>query len=134
MTDRVTVNFDDEIGEWIEEQVENGEYESKSKCVNSIFLRGRDDVGDLEDRVDELESRLENREERIEQLEEQLRRRSNIEEELEQVSKTVEDLPAKIEDTESYSERRQRLLDQASISQRLKWRLTGVPVDDISDK
>jgi predicted RNase H-like nuclease (RuvC/YqgF family) len=130
MTDRVTVNFDDEVGEWITEQVENGEYESKSRCVEEVFLRGRDDVADLEDRVDELEERLESREERIDELESQLRRRSNIENEIESVAETVEGLPARIEDTESYSERRQRKLDQAGAIQRIKWKFTGVPVED----
>lgn len=134
MTHRVTVNFDDEIGEWIEEQVEDGKFESKSQCAEELFLRGRDDVPDLEDRVEELESRLDSREDRINELENQLRRRSNIEDELEAVTETVEDLPAQIENTESYSERRQRMLDQGSLSQRIKWRLTGVPVDDIGDK
>jgi predicted RNase H-like nuclease (RuvC/YqgF family) len=130
MTDRVTVNFDDEVGEWITQQVENGEYESKSQCVEEVFLRGRDDAADLEDRVDELEDRLESREERIDQLESQLRKRSNIEEEIESVAERVEGLPARIEDTESYSERRQRKLDEATLTQRLKWRFTGVPVED----
>ena len=129
MTHRVTVNFDDDVGEWISDQVETGEYESKSKCVEEVFLRGRDDVTALEARIEELENRLESREDRIEELEEQLRRRSNIESEIEDVAETVEDLPAKIQGAESYSERRQKKLDQASIGQRIKWRITGVPVD-----
>lgn len=130
MTDRITVNFDDEAGEWIEEQVENGEYESKSQCVEEIFGAGRDEVPELRDRVDELEDRIASREKRIEQLEDQLTRRSNIESEIEEVAETVEDLPAKIHNTESYSERRQRKLDQASLPQRLKWQFTGVPVEE----
>lgn len=48
---------------------------------------------------------------------------------LEEVAETVEDLPAKVCGTNSYSERRQRKLNQASLGQRIKWRFTGVPVD-----
>jgi predicted RNase H-like nuclease (RuvC/YqgF family) len=86
-------------------------------------------VTELEARIEELENRLESREDRIEELEEQLRRRSNIESEIEEVAETVGDLPAKIQGAESYSERRQKKLDQASLGQRIKWRITGVPVD-----
>lgn len=65
---------------------------------------------------------LEQREKRIEQLEDQLTRRSQIE-------SKIEDLPDKIRERETYQERRQRKIDEASFSQRLKWRFTGVPVD-----
>jgi chromosome segregation ATPase len=68
-------------------------------------------------------TRLENREDRIDELEEQLARRSQLEEK-------VESLPDKIHDRESYQERRQRMLDRASLAQRVKWKVTGVPVDD----
>lgn len=74
-------------------------------------------------RVDELEERLATRENRIDELERQLAERSRVEEK-------IENLPQKIQDEESYRERRQRLLDQASLGQRLKWKMTGVPVDD----
>ena len=74
-------------------------------------------------RVDELAERLEIREDRIDELEQQLTERSSIEEK-------IEDLPDKIRGEMTYQERRQRLLDQASVGQRLKWKLTGVPVDD----
>jgi predicted RNase H-like nuclease (RuvC/YqgF family) len=129
MTDRITANFDSDLGEWIEEKVESGEYQSKSKCVVSLVEAARDDLPELEDRVEDLEDQLESREERINELESQLRRRSNIEDDIESVAETVEELPARIEDTESYSERRQRKLDQATLTQRLKWRVTGVPVE-----
>ena len=87
---------------------------SVSEYVRELIEQGRE--------YDELEERLESREERIEELESQLRKRSNIEEK-------IEDLPDKIRDGDTYMERRQRKLDQATLGQRVKWRLTGVPVD-----
>lgn len=77
-------------------------------------------------RVAELEERLGNREDRIDELEAQLASRSQIEEK-------IENLPDKIRDERTYQERRQRLLDQASLTERLKWKVTGVPVDDADD-
>jgi hypothetical protein len=91
---------------------------SRSEYIRSI-LRDRH-------RVDELEERVVTREARIDELETQLTERSQIKEE-------IEDLPQKIQEEESYSERRQRVLDQASLPQRLKWKVTGVPVDEASD-
>lgn len=77
-------------------------------------------------RAAELEARLETREQRIDELEAQLSRRAEIEEKIEQ-------LPAKIQDEQTYQERRQRALDSASALERLKWRLTGVPVERIDE-
>lgn len=78
---------------------------------------------DLESRYEDLHTRYEAREDRIEDLERQLAERSQIEEQ-------IEELPDKIRDEMSYSERRQRMLDQASPVERLKWRITGVPVEE----
>lgn len=75
---------------------------------------------------DALSERLEAREARIDQLEQQLRERSRVEEK-------IEDLPGKIRNVKSYQERRQRLLDQASFAERLKWKLTGGPAEPIDD-
>lgn len=55
-----------------------------------------------------------------------LRERSRVEEK-------IEDLPDKIRDCGSYRDRRQRLLDRASPGQRLKWKVTGVPVERIDE-
>jgi uncharacterized coiled-coil protein SlyX len=87
---------------------------SRSEYIRSI-LRDRH-------RVDELEERLATREDRIDELETQLAERSRVEDK-------IENLPEKIQDEESYRERRQRILDQASLAQRLKWKVTGVPVE-----
>lgn len=77
-------------------------------------------------RVDELEERLSIREDRIDELETQLAERSQIQEQ-------IEDLPDKIRGEMTYQERRQRMLDQASLTQRLRWKVTGVPVDETTD-
>lgn len=99
------------------EAVEKGV--SRSEYIRSILCERH--------RVDELEQRLEIREERIDELEQQLARRSQLEEK-------IENLPAKVRETGSYQERRQRMLDQASLAQRLKWKVTGVPVDQESER
>jgi predicted RNase H-like nuclease (RuvC/YqgF family) len=121
-------------------QVRLGNAESQSEAVRHIideYARLREEYADLQQQYEDMQQTaedrkqtLEARESRIEDLEEQLAKRSQIESEIEEVAETVDDLPAKIRGTETYSERRQRKLDQASLSQRLKWKLTGVPVDD----
>jgi TolA-binding protein len=92
---------------------------SVSEYVRELIEKGRE--------YDDLQERLESREDRINELESQLAKRSQIEDKL-------EDLPAKIQGRESYQERRQRLIDRASISQRLLWKVTGVPVDELDDE
>lgn len=91
---------------------------SRSEYIRSILAERH--------RVDELEGRLATREDRIDELETQLAERSRVEDK-------IENLPEKIQDEESYSERRQRILDQASLAQRLKWKVTGVPVDEAQE-
>jgi predicted RNase H-like nuclease (RuvC/YqgF family) len=83
----------------------------------------RDTLAERAD-VEELRERLERREKRISELEDQLRRRSDVEEK-------IENLPDKIREAETYQERRQRALDRASVIQRLRWTVTGVPVDEV---
>ena len=80
----------------------------------------RDILGDRH-RADQLADQLEQKKDRIQTLEEQLERRHDLKNE-------IQELPDKIRGEPSYSERRQRKLDQASIGQRLKWKVTGVPV------
>lgn len=76
------------------------------------------------ERLEQLHGRLDARDDRIDTLEEQLRQRSRVEEK-------IDDLPDKLRGRESYTERRQRKLDEASLPERLVWKLTGVPVDDV---
>jgi len=119
---RLTVTITEDQNDLVEDlSGENGEYESKSAVVRN-FIQAGEEREELQAEVERLRDRLESREERIDELESQLRKRSNIEDK-------IEDLPDKIRDADTYTERRQRKLDQATLGQRLKWRFTGVPVD-----
>ena len=93
---------------------------SRSAAVRYIV----DEYADIKAEYDDLNTRCESREERIEELESQLRKRSNIEEK-------IEDLPAKIQSDLSWSEKRTRAYNNASVSERLLWRITGVPEERI---
>lgn len=120
---RLTVTITEDQNDLVEDlSGENGEYESKSAAVRN-FIQAGEEREELRAEVERLRDRLESREERIDELESQLRKRSNIEDK-------IEDLPDKIRDADTYTERRQRKLDQATLGQRLKWRFTGVPVDE----
>ncbi len=96
---------------------EAAEYDvSVSEYVRRLIEKGRE--------YDDLAAHLDAREDHIAELEGQLRRRSDVEEK-------IEALPDKIREAESYQERRQRALDRASVVQRLRWTITGVPVDEV---
>lgn len=86
----------------------------------------RTEYEDLKTQYEDLRTRYEAREDRIEKLEEQLRERSRVEDK-------IEDLPDRIRAVDTYQERRQRLLDQASVTERIKWKVTGVPVGRLAD-
>jgi uncharacterized coiled-coil protein SlyX len=88
---------------------------SRSEYIRSILEQRH--------RVDDLEERLATRDDRIDELETQLAERSQIEDK-------IENLPDRIRDESTYQERRQKLLDQATVGQRLKWKVTGVPVEE----
>jgi DNA repair exonuclease SbcCD ATPase subunit len=113
----LTIRIHEDTKQSLEEEA--AEYDvSVSEYVRQLIEKGRE--------YDDLADRLDSREERIAELEAQLSRRSQIEEK-------IENLPDKMRDAETYQERRQRLLDRASVGQRLKWKLTGVPVDELTD-
>jgi Arc/MetJ-type ribon-helix-helix transcriptional regulator len=120
---RLTVTIDDDQSEFLDEiSGDDGDYDSKSEAVRKFIEQG-EEAHELQERIDELEDRLEAREDRIDTLEEQLQERHDIKNEL-------QDLPDKIRGQESYTEQRQRKLDRAGLATRLKWKVTGVPVDD----
>jgi DNA repair exonuclease SbcCD ATPase subunit len=120
---RLTITITEDQSELLENiSSDDGKYESKSAAVRD-FIQAGERQRDLREEIARLEERLDSRESRINELEDQLARRSQLEEK-------VESLPDKIRDRESYQERRQRMLDQASLTQRLKWKVTGVPVDE----
>lgn len=137
---RIYASVEDRHVHEINAQVRLGNADSRSHAVRHIideYARVREDYADMQQQCEDLQQRLddrvhelEERKERIEELESQLRKRSNIENDIEEVADTVENLPDKIRGVETYSERRQRKLDQASLGQRLRWKITGVPVDD----
>lgn len=137
---RIYASVEDRHVHEIDAQVRLGNADSRSHAVRHIideYARVREDYADMQQQCEDLQQRLddrvhelEERKERIEELESQLRKRSNIENDIEEVADTVENLPDKIRGVETYSERRQRKLDQASLGQRLRWKITGVPVDD----
>ena len=113
----LTIRIREETKESLESEAD--EYDvSVSEYVRNLIEKGRE--------YDDLRDRLDAREDRIEALEEQLRERSQVEDK-------IDDLPDKIRNVESYQERRQRLLDEASLTERLKWKVTGVPVDRLDD-
>jgi Arc/MetJ-type ribon-helix-helix transcriptional regulator len=120
---RLTITITEDQSELLEDiSSDDGEYESKSAAVRD-FIQAGEQEHELHEAIARLEERLDSRENRIDELEAQLARRSQLEEK-------VEALPDKIRDRESYQERRQRMLDQASFAQRLKWKVTGVPVEE----
>jgi predicted DNA-binding protein len=89
----------------------------------SEYVRG---ILDDRHRIDELADRVQRKQDRIDELEGQLTERSRVEEK-------IETLPDRIRGEMSYRERRQRMLDQASLTERIKWRVTGVPVDELEE-
>jgi chromosome segregation ATPase len=137
---RIYASVEDRHVHEIDAQVRLGNADSRSHAVRHIideYARVREDYADMQQQCEDMQQRLddrvhelEERKERIDELESQLRKRSNIENDIEEVADTVENLPDKIRGVETYSERRQRKLDQASLPQRLRWKLTGVPVDE----
>ena len=115
---RLTITINDDQSELLDDLTsEDGEYESKSAAVRSFIDEG-ESKHELQAEIDRLRERLESREDRIDELESQLGKRSEIEQQIEQ-------LPTKIKGEQTYQERRQRVLDSASTFQRLKWQLTG---------
>lgn len=100
------------------------EHEASQLGVSrSEYIR---EILDDRHRADELANEVGRKQNRIETLEGQLRERSGLRDEIQQ-------LPDKIRDERSYSEKRQRMLDQATLGQRLRWKITGVPVEEDDD-
>lgn len=132
---KLTVSLEDDHVRHLRGRQQIGEADSRSGALRQIideyeelhteYADLRAECEELRTQYEERGERLESREDRIDDLEEQLRERSRVEEK-------IEDLPDKIRDRETYSERRQRLLDEASLAQRVKWKVTGVPVEAIA--
>jgi DNA repair exonuclease SbcCD ATPase subunit len=113
----LTIRIQEETKKTLEDEA--GEYNvSVSEYIRRLIDQGRE--------YDRIREKLASREDRITQLESQLSRRSEIEDK-------IEDLPDKIRGAETYQAKRQRILDQASVAERLKWRVTGVPVEQLTE-
>jgi len=138
---RLTVSLEKDHVRELDAREHLGEADSRSAAVRQIFDEYEDlhrEYATLEgkyedlharyeargERIDQLHDRVDAREERVETLEEQLRERSRVEEK-------IEDLPDKLRGAETYTERRQRKLDEAGLLERVRWKFTGVPVDDV---
>ena len=138
---RLTVSLEPEHVRELDARERLGDVSSRSAAVRQIFDEYEDLhreyaalEGEYEDlhtryeargeRIDQLHDRVDAREDRIATLEEQLRERSRVEEK-------IEALPDKVRGAETYTERRQRKLDEAGLLERVRWKFTGVPVDDV---
>ena len=127
---KVSVSLKPEHVDRLDERQEEGDVSSRSAALREI-LDEYDEVHteceELRTECEELRTRLEAREDRVDDLEEQLARRSQIEEKVDVLAERVE------ESQLTYAEKRQRMIDRASLAERLRWRVTGVPVDEYDD-
>lgn len=126
---KVSISLTEDHLDVVDERQDGDDAGSRSEAVRQIvdeYERLRSEYEDLRTEAEDLRTRLDQRECRIDDLEEQLARRSQLEQK-------IENLPDKIRDEQTYQERRQRLIDQASPLQRLKWKVKGVPVNSQSE-
>ncbi len=122
---RLTVSLDDRHVYELKAQQRLGNADSRSAAVRHIldqYAELQAEYEELHTEYEQTRGELEGRKERVETLEEQLAKRQQIEQK-------IDDLPDKVRTVGTYQERRQRLLDQASFTERLKWKVTGVPAD-----
>ena len=128
---KVSVSLKPEHVDRLDERQAEGDVSSRSAALREI-LDEYDEVHteceELRTECEELRTRLEAREDRVDDLEEQLARRSQIEEKVDVLAERVE------ESQLTYAEKRQRMIDRASLAERLRWRVTGVPVDEYDDE
>jgi DNA repair ATPase RecN len=123
---KVSVSLDPDHVDRLNERQEEGDVSSRSAALRGVpdeYEQARTEYEDLRTECEELRTRLDAREDRIDELESQLASRSQIEEKADVLAKRVE------ESQLTYAEKRQRMIDPASLSKRLRWRVTGVPVD-----
>ena len=126
---------------------------SRSQYIREVIDERHDDKrlqdrlrADYERQIDDYEKQISDYEEQINDYEERI---AELEQELEDKENTIADLRRQLAATNRrvdqhqdlvefveeqreltrYQERRQRLLDDANILRRWKWKLTGVPVD-----
>ena len=135
--ERVTATLREDDVRELKARVMYEEADSRSEALRQLIDERYAVVDELEelrtryeargDRVEDLKERLAARDRRVDDLEEQLRERSRVEDK-------IDDLPDQLRaGMASYEARRRRLLDEASLVERLKWRVTGVPVDRVDE-
>jgi Arc/MetJ-type ribon-helix-helix transcriptional regulator len=126
---KVSVSLTGDHIDTLDDRQERGEATSRSAALREIldeYDQMRTECEELRTQCEDLRTRLENREDRVDDLEDQLARRSQLEEK-------IEGLPDKVRDTETYRDRKERMIDRAGLATRLKWKVTGVPVEDETD-
>jgi chromosome segregation ATPase len=124
---KVSVSLEPDHVDRLDERQEDADVSSRSAALRGVldeYERLRTECEDLRTECEELRTRLDAREDRIEELEEQLARRSQIQEKVDVLAKRVE------ESQLTYAEKRQRMIDRASVAERIRWRVTGVPVEE----
>ena len=127
---KVSVSLKPEHVDRLDERQEEGDVSSRSAALREIldeYEEVHTECEELRTECEELRTRLEAREDRVDDLEEQLARRSQIEEKVDVLAQRVE------ESQLTYAEKRQRMIDRASLAERLRWRVTGVPVEEYDD-
>lgn len=124
---QMTVSLREEQAKWIESLMgENGEFESKSEAVRWLI----DDHEALQEEIEELEETIDELEGENDRLRDQL---AATNQRIDDVNDLVEYVDSERE-MARYQDRRQRMLDQASILSRWKWKLTGIPVEDRAEE
>lgn len=126
---RFTITIPENLDEWLDDKTngDNTPYDSKSEAARDLLSLAKR-VDDLEEDLDTLIERAD-RAADLEQENERLQneKRALIEdrEERTELVKFAEQQ----RELSHYQERRQRLLDQAGLATRLRWKFTGIPVD-----
>lgn len=151
---RLTITITDEQAELLEDKTGEGcEYESKSEAVRDFIQRGEQliqQVDQLESENNQLRRQIDTATSRLEGYSELQEEHSELQDEYEALEARHNDLQRQLaavnarqkdvgelveyveeqRELTQYQERRQRLLDDANILRRWKWKLTGVPVDE----
>jgi chromosome segregation ATPase len=124
---KVSVSLEPEHVDRLDERQEEDGVDSRSAALRDILDEYEEihtEYEELRTEYEDLRTRLDSREERIDDLEEQLAKRSQIEEKVDVLAERVE------ESQLTYAEKRQRMIDRASVAERLRWKVTGVPVEE----
>jgi predicted nucleic acid-binding Zn-ribbon protein len=104
--------------------------DSRSAAIRTAieeYSKWKAEYAALQREHSELQKRYADREDRISELEEQLTKRSQIEEK-------IEALPDRMRASRmTWSDRKEKALNDASPWERVKWKVTGVPEERIEE-